>query len=120
MGVCLHERGHDVQIQRVAERARLLGAIEHRDRASPWAAATARTPRSRTAGYSRTFKTPTLSPRAVRCVDGLVRGFSARSHEHDHALGLGVADVVEQAVVAAGQRAEVRHHLLDDAPGTRA
>ncbi len=59
---------------------------------------------------------PTFSPRGHEVVDRLVRDLGARAHQHDHALGLRVADVVEELVGAAGALAEAGHRLLDD-PG---
>ncbi len=38
----------------------------------------------------------------------------ARTHEHDHALGIGRAHIVEQAVMTPGQFGEAVHRLLDD------
>ena len=41
-----------------------------------------------------------------------------RTHEHDHALGIGCAAVLEQPVAAPGELAEAVHGFADDA-GTR-
>jgi hypothetical protein len=49
---------------------------------------------------------PTFSPR-VR------RRFGARAHQHDHALGARIADVLEQAITPAGQFGERSHRTID-------
>ena len=47
-------------------------------------------------------------------LDGLVGRLGARAHEHHHALGLGVADVIEEMVLAPHHRGELVHGLLHD------
>ena len=110
--MCLHERGHDVQIQRVSGRAWLLGAIEHGNRGHRGR----QRPHEQIGGKGPIqphLQDTDLVSASRQCVNGLVRGLRSRSHEHDHALGLGVADVVEQTIVAAGHRAQLRHHPRD-------
>ena len=51
------------------------------------------------------------SPQIYRVPAG---GGEATVHQHDHALGLGVAVVVEQPVAAAGETAETIHRGLHD------
>ena len=46
-------------------------------------------------------------------VDGLVRAFRSRSHQHDHALGFGMAVVVERAVAPARQLLEPSHDVFE-------
>ena len=46
--------------------------------------------------------------------DGLPDGLAAGAHHHEHALGLGVPAVVDDAVAAAGALGEARHRVLDD------
>ena len=50
-----------------------------------------------------------LRPAAIQVVDGLLHGLDARAHEHDHVLGVGGAEILEQPVVASGQRGESIH-----------
>ena len=45
-------------------------------------------------------------------LDGLVRHLGARAHHDDDPLRLGVADVVEEVVLAAGDLGEVVHGRL--------
>ena len=42
-----------------------------------------------------------------------MRTLGTRAHHHDHSLGLGVPDVVEEPVVTAGQRGEAFHGFGD-------
>ena len=95
----LVQRGDDVQVERLADRARLLGAVEHGDRLDAWPAARRRSRSTVNGRYSRTLSTPTFSPRAISAVDRLVRRLGAGAHQHDHALGVGCAVVVEQVVL---------------------
>ncbi len=46
--------------------------------------------------------------------DGFFNRARARSHDDDHALGVGGANVVEQMVRAAGEVRELVHHVLHD------
>ena len=94
----LAERADHVEVERLADRARLLGAVEHRDRAH-------RGGQRRDEVLDRERpEQPHLQHADLLAVgdevlDGLVRDLGARAHHHDHALGLRVADVVEQLVV---------------------
>ncbi len=47
-------------------------------------------------------------------VDRFVRGFRARAHHHDHAVGLRVPHVFEEAIRASDARGKGVHRLLDD------
>ncbi len=101
----LGQRRRDVEIERIAGRARLLRPIQDRERADGL----------RQRGEERLLVERAIEPdlqhadlfaASGQVVDRLVHGVGARSHDHDHALGGRIADVLEQAVVAAGQRAE--------------
>ena len=48
---------------------------------------------------------------------GLGGGLGPRAHDDDHAVGLGMAFVVEQVVVAAGELGKQVHRLLRDGGG---
>ena len=43
-----------------------------------------------------------------------MRRLAARTHEHDHALGLGMARVIEEVILAAGELGEPLHGLFHD------
>ena len=50
----------------------------------------------------------------VQVIDDLFDGFAGRPHGDDHPLGIGVAHIVEQLVVPAGELADLFHVVLDD------
>ena len=60
------------------------------------------------------FEHANLFPWAADGFDGFVRHFRARAHEDDHALGVGRALIIEQVIVAAGQKGELVHGVLHD------
>jgi hypothetical protein len=105
---------HDIEIERVAKRARLLRTVEHGDRAY-------RRRQRRREVFER--KRPVqadlhqadLLALGQQPVHRLVRGFCARTHHDDDALGLGVPDIVKQPVLPARERRELVHRLLHDA-----
>ena len=51
----------------------------------------------------------------VEILDRLVGGLGARAHDHDDALRVGRADVVEEVVLPADELRELVQRLLDDA-----
>ena len=88
------ERGHHIEIERLADGARLLGAIEHRDPA----VVEGNAERSAEAGngrYNLTVMEPHLLPGRDHRLDRFGRGTGRGAHEHDHSLGVGGADVVD-------------------------
>ena len=108
------ERGDHVQIERVANRARFLRAIEHGHGAdSRRQRRQKRRPDER--AEEADLHHADLVSLSVQMIHGLVHRVGTRSHDHDHALGGGIADVVEEAVAAPGQLAEPLHRALDGA-----
>ena len=109
------KRRDDVEVERLAERARLLRAVEHGDRLD----------RRRQRGHEVLGGERAVEPDLEHAdllaarhqpLDQFVRHLGARAHHHDDALGLGVADVVEQVVLAADELGELVHRLLHEAP----
>ena len=107
----LGHRRHHVQIERLAHAARLLGAIQHRERAHR-----GRQGRQEGLGRERAVE-PDLEdtdllavPREV--LDRLLGGLPSRAHDDDHALGIGSPDVVEEVIGAADERGESIHRVL--------
>ena len=102
-----------VLIQRFARRARFLRAVEHGD------LFTERGQRLDEAfAVKRTiqphFDHADLFALGDQMLHGFMRGFAAGTHQHDHALRVLRADVIEQIIVAAGLRGEFVHDFLDD------
>ena len=111
----LADRGHHVEVERLADGAGLLGAVEDGDRADG-AGEGGREVLHRERPDEPDLEDADLLALRHEVVDRLVRDLGARAHQHDHALGLRVADVLEELVGAAGALAEAGHRLLDD-PG---
>ena len=113
VGHRLGERRHHVLIEGLAGRTGFLGSIEHRDRLGG-------------AGNSVQQMTRRKRPEQVDLHDAQLRaaaiqvrrwspdGLDARAHEHDHVLGVGGAEILEQPVPASGQSGESIHRRLDD------
>jgi hypothetical protein len=108
------QRGDDVEIERLAGRARLLRAVEHGERLHG----------DRQHGEERRLAERPVEPH-LHDADLLaarrepfrlfLRRLGAGAHDHDHALGLGMAVIFEEVVAAARQRGEALHRLADDA-----
>ena len=108
------EGGQHVEVERLADGARLLGAVEHGDRPGR------RWQRREQGGRRERPVQPDgdeadlLAGRGHR-LDGLGRRAGGRAHQHDHPFGVGRADVVDEPVTAAGARGELVEDLGDDA-----
>ena len=119
VAVRLVERREHVEEQRLAERAGLLGAVEHRD------AAHARRQRLRQLARRERPVEPHLRhahPLAARLQerDRLARGLAARAHDHEHALGLRVAGCSRPAGSGGRSRSPSSSIASCTTPGTRA
>ncbi len=104
LGLCLGNRRDHVEVERLAHGARLLGPVEHRDRSGArrqGGEEVQRRERPVEVDLNRTH--PLASGGKV--THGLARGLRARAHQHDHPLGVRMAEVFEQPVFAAGQAA---------------
>jgi len=47
-------------------------------------------------------------------LDGLLGGLAAAAHQHDHPLGVGGPDIIEEVIRPGGELGELVHLLLDD------
>ena len=112
----LLHRVHQIEVERFAAAARFLAAVENGDR--PHA--------GRQGGHQALGaegpKQPHLEhPHPLTSgAEGIHRfmgGFTARSHQHHHPLGGGIAVVIEQVVGAAGEGGEGVHRLLHQLRG---
>ena len=115
---CLRQRGHHILVERLAVGARFLAAVEHGDgfctrRQSSQQGIRSQRPIQPHLQHAHFFAM------GQQVIHGLVHGLGARSHEHDHALGIWRTDVVEQAVVASGEFAETVHRCPARSVGTR-
>ena len=107
----LDEGGADVEVERLAQGAGLLGAVEHGD-----ALAGRRDGVHEALGAERTIQVNAhqtdLLAHLVELVDGLGRNVAAGAHRHDDALRIRSADVVKRLVRAAGDLADLVHDLF--------
>ena len=102
------QRGDHVQVERVADRARLLGAVEDGDRAGGLGQRLKKILHREGAVEAHLEHAHLLAARH-HPVDQFVRRLRARAHHDDHALGLRMADVVEQVVAPPGELGEALH-----------
>ena len=104
-----------VQVERLADGARLLGAVEHADRPDALRQRGDELP-DRERAVEADLHHPHLLAPGDQPVHRLVSRLGTRAHQDDDALGLRMADVVEQVVRPPDPSGEVVHGLLDD-PG---
>ena len=110
----LGDGGHDLEVERLAYRAGLLGPVQDGDGAH-------RRGQRRDELVDRErleqphLQDADLLARGHERIDGFLDGADGGSHHDDHALGVRGAVVVDQPVAAAGPGGELVHHFLDDA-----
>ena len=112
--VRLAERREHVEEQRLAERSGLLGPVEHGDAAHGGRQRLDQLARRERPVEPDLCHADALAAR-LQVAHRLARGLGAGAHQHEHALGLRVAAVVDEPVAAAGPLPELVHHLLHDA-----
>ena len=93
-------------------RAGLLGAVEHGDLSDRLGQRLDQLASRERAVQADLGHSDSLAA-ADEVLDRLARGLAARAHDHDHALGLGMPRVVDQAVATAGALGQLVHRLLD-------
>ena len=105
------QRRHHIQVQRLADGARLLGAVQHGDGFD----------RIRQGAQQMLPGEGAVQPHLDEArllavgplvVDDLLDGLAHRAHRHDDLLGVWIAVVVEQVVVAADHRVDLVHIFL--------
>ena len=109
----LSESGHDVLIQRFAEGAGLLRAVEHRN------ALACRGQRfDKLLARPRTIQTnldkAELIALAVQVVDRFLHDVRAAAHADEHVLRIRSADVIEQMIASSCDLADFVHVMLND------
>ena len=107
----LIQRSERVEEQRLAERARLLGAIEDGDPAHALGSAAGQLAR-RERPVEPDLRDAHAFALRLQVGDRLACGLAARAHHHEHALGLRVAAVLDQAIATAGPLGETVHRAL--------
>ena len=113
-GLLVDERGADILIQRLADRAHLLHAVEHGD--LPHCLGKRRQQVLAGEGAEQVYlQEADLLALGGEVVDDLLRTAGDAAHRDDDALGVRCAVVVEEVILAAGQPADLGHIVLDDA-----
>ncbi len=109
----LRHRGAHVQIERIAHRARLFRAVEHRDGLHRL-----RQRRDERVRGERTVQAnldeADLLAGGDKRLDRLVQRLAAGAHRHDDAFGVRCAHVVEEVVAAPRERGQLVHARLHD------
>ena len=108
------ERRAHVLVERIAEAAGLLGAVEHGDHLGRGGHDLEKRIRGERTEQAHLDQANLLAL-GVQVVDHFLDGFARGAHGHDDAVGVGRAHVVEELVGTAGQRADLVHHGRDDA-----
>jgi hypothetical protein len=110
----LVDGGEHRQVERLADRARLLRAVEYRDRTRR------RWQRRDESLAGKRLEQPHLHhadplPRRVQVVDRLLERAGGRAHDHDDAVGVDGAVVLDHPVPTPGPRRELVERFGDDA-----
>ena len=112
----LADGGTHVLVERLAKRARLLGAVQHRDRLHGGGQRPGELLHAPGAEQPHLDQADLL-PLLHQVADHLFHAVRARAHHHHHPLGVRGAHVVEEPVGAAGEGREAVHRLLHDRRG---
>ena len=109
----LDKRGANIEVQRLAEAARLFGAVENGETLDRFGQRLDEMlDRERT--VQTHFEQADFFALLGIVVDGLLDGFAARAHHYDDVLGVLVAVVLEQLVLSARELGNLVHHRLHD------
>ena len=114
----LDEAGEGVQVERLARRPRLLGAVEDGDRPDGGRQHREQVLRRERAEQADLDHADALAA-AAQGLCRLARGLDARAHEQHHPLGLRIAVVLERTIDAAADRGEAVHGRGHDPGGVR-
>jgi len=109
----LAQGGHNVHIKRLAGGAGLLGAVEDGEGAHSLRQRLDEGLDGEGAEEAH-FEQAHLLAAGDEPLDRFVRDLGTRAHDHEDALGIGVANVVEEPVTPPGALGETGHDALDD------
>ena len=107
------QRGANVEVKGFAERAGFLRSVEHGDFFAGFGNAGNEFVRNEGA-VKTDFDQAVFLAFGVELVDGFFHRFRARTHDDDHFFRVLRADVIEEVVFSARERAHFVHHLLHD------
>ena len=107
------ERCNNIQIERFAQRAGLLGSVKNGNGLN-----SGRNRSKQTVSGKRTIEANLdqagLSAVFVQEIDGFIDGFANRAHRDDDVVGIGSSIIVEQGIVGADFGVDLCHILLND------
>ncbi len=109
----LGDRGDHLEVQRLADRARLLRTVEHRHGPDGGRQRRHELARGERMEQAESYHADALACRGER-VDRLLDRARNRSHHHDDALGIDRAVVLDEPVPTTRTVGQLVHHLLDD------
>ena len=107
------KRRHNVEVQRLAQGAGLLGAVENRELLAGRGDGRKQLVRAEGTVQADLHEADLLAMRA-EIIDDFLRHVADGAHRDDHAVGVGGAVVVEELVVRAELGVDLRHILLHD------
>ncbi len=112
-GATLGQRAEHVEVERLAERAGLLRAVEHGDAAHGGRHRIQKIGHGERAVEAHLQHADALAT-GVQHGGGFLRGLGAGADDDNHAVGLGMARVFEETVATAREFLEAIHEALDD------
>ena len=108
-----HQRGAHIGVQRLAQRAGLLGAVQNGDGLAGGGDSGHQVLHAE-GTVEVNLDQAQLFTLLVEVVDGLFDGLAAGAHGDDDPLGIGSAHILEQLVLAAHQLGDLLHDLFHD------
>ncbi|CCK07164.1 hypothetical protein BN128_1075 [Cronobacter sakazakii 696] len=106
------QRGHHIQIKRLRLRARLFGAIEHRDALDALRQRRQQVTRAERAEQAD-FQHAHFFAASEQLIHHLFAGAAGGTHQDNHPFGLRVAVILKRPVLAARGGGEIVHRLFD-------
>ena len=108
------QRRHDIKVQRLADGAGLLGAVQHSDGADGFGQGTQQVlPAEGT--IEADLDEAGLFAAGTLIIDDFLDGLADRAHGDDDLLGIGIAVVIEEVIIAADHGVDFIHVVLHHA-----
>ena len=108
------QRRHDIKVQRLADGAGLLGAVQHGDGADGFGQGTQQMLPAEGA-VEADLDEAGLFAAGTLIIDDFLDGLADRAHGDDDLLGIGIAVVIEEVIIAADHGVDFIHVVLHHA-----